>query len=62
MRFMNMLFAFPIILPAIGIIDVLGPNFLSVTITIAIGSVLILARLLRGPSLMICQSEYIKGA
>ena len=59
---MNMLFAFPIILPAIGIIAVLGPNFLSATITIAIVNIPILARLLRGPSLVICQSEYIKGA
>ena len=61
MRFMNMLFAFPIILPSIGIIAVLGPNFFTATITIAIVNVPILARLLRGPSLVICQSEYIKG-
>ena len=57
-----MLFAFPIILPAIGIIAVLGPDFLSAAITIAIVNIPILARLLRRPSLVICQSEYIKGA
>ena len=62
MRFINVLFAFPIILPAIGIIVVLGPNFLSATITIAIVNFPIFARLLRGPSLVICQSEYTKGA
>ena len=59
---MNMLFAFPIILPAIGIIAVLGPNFPSASITIAIVNAPILVRLLRGPSLVICQSENIKGA
>ena len=57
MRFINMLSAFPIILPAIGIIAILGPNFFSATITIAIVNVPMLARLLRGPSLVICQSE-----
>ena len=59
---MNMLFAFPIILPAIGNIAVLGHNFLGATIAIAIVNVPIFARLLRGPSLVICQGEYIKGA
>ena len=62
MRFKNMLFAFLIILPAIGIIAVLGPNSLSAAIAIAIVNVPIFARLLRGPSLVICQSEYTKGA
>jgi peptide/nickel transport system permease protein len=62
MQFMNMLFAFPIILPAIGIIAVLGSNSLSAAIAIAIVNVPIFARLPRGPSLVICQSEYIKGA
>ena len=59
---MNMFFVFPIILPAVGIIAVLGPNFLSAKVTIAIVNVPIFARLLRGPSPVICQSEYIKGA
>ena len=57
-----MLFAFLIILPGIGIIAVLGPNSLSAAIAIAIVNVPIFARLPRGPSLVICQSEYIKGA
>jgi peptide/nickel transport system permease protein len=62
MRVMDILFAFPIILLAIGIIAVLGPNALSASIAIAVVYVPIFARLLRGPSLVICESEYIRGA
>jgi len=62
MRIMDVLFAFPIILLAIGIIAVLGPNILSAAIAIAVVYVPIFARLLRGPSLVICESEYVRGA
>ena len=62
MRFMDILFAFPIILLAIGIIAVLGPHALSASIAIAVVYVPIFARLLRGPSLVICESEYVRGA
>ena len=62
MRFMDILFAFPIILLAIGIIAVLGPHALSASIAIAVVYVPIFARLLRGPSLLICESEYVRGA
>ncbi len=62
MRFMDVLFAFPIILLAIGVIAVLGPNALSASIAIAVVYVPIFARLLRGPALVICESEYVKGA
>lgn len=62
MRVMDVLFAFPIILLAIGIIAVLGPNALSASIAIAIVYVPIFARLLRGPSLVICEGEYVQGA
>ncbi len=62
MRIMDVLFAFPIILLAIGIIAVLGSNALSALIAIATVYIPIFARLLRGPSLVICESEYVQGA
>ncbi|WP_306118904.1 MULTISPECIES: ABC transporter permease [unclassified Roseitalea] len=62
MRLMDVLFAFPIMLLAIGIIAVLGPNAFSAAIAIGIVYVPIFARLLRGPSLVICESEYVMGA
>ena len=62
MRVMDVLFAFPIILLAIGIIAILGPNALSASIAIGVVYVPIFARLLRGPSLVICESEYVQGA
>ncbi len=62
MRLMDVLFAFPIILLAIGIIAVLGPNAISASVAIAVVYVPIFARLLRGPSLVICASEYVQGA
>ncbi len=62
MRMMDVLFAFPVILLAIGIIAVLGPG--AVTTAIAIGVVYtpIFARLLRGPALSIVESDYVLAA
>ena len=62
MRFMDVLFAFPILLLAIGIIAILGPSKWSAAYAIAIVYVPIFARLLRGPALVICESEYVLGA
>lgn len=62
MRFMDVLFAFPIMLLAIGVIAVLGPSTWSAAIAIAVVYTPIFARLLRGPALVICESEYIMGA
>ena len=62
MRMMDVLFAFPILLLAIGIIAVLGPSSLSAAYAIAIVYTPIFARLLRGPALVICESEYVQGA
>lgn len=62
MRLMDVLFAFPILLLAIGVIAILGPNAWSASIAIAIVYTPIFARLLRGPALVICQSEYVLGA
>ncbi|UJQ96135.1 ABC transporter permease [Mariluticola halotolerans] len=62
MRLMDIVFAFPILLLAIGVIAVLGPNIWSAAIAIAIVYTPIFARLLRGPALVICESEYVMGA
>lgn len=62
MRLMDIVFAFPILLLAIGVIAVLGPNAYSAAIAIAIVYTPIFARLLRGPALVICESEYVAGA
>lgn len=62
MRVMDVLFAFPILLLAIGIIAVLGPNLWSAAYAIAVVYTPIFARLLRGPALVICETEYVMGA
>ncbi|SDR22390.1 peptide/nickel transport system permease protein [Rhizobiales bacterium GAS113] len=62
MRLMDVLFAFPVMLLAIGIIAVLGPQTASASIAIAIVYTPIFARLLRGPALVICEAEYVAAA
>ena len=62
MRLMDVLFAFPIILLAIGIIAVLGPGHWTTAIAIGVVYTPIFARLLRGPSLVIATSDYVMGA
>lgn len=62
MRCMDILFAFPILLLAIGVIAVLGPSIWSAALAIGIVYTPIFARLLRGPALVICESEYVNGA
>lgn len=62
MRLMDILFAFPILLLAIGVIAVIGPSTWGAAIAIAIVYTPIFARLLRGPSLVIVESEYVMGA
>jgi peptide/nickel transport system permease protein len=62
MRLMDVLFAFPVMLLAIGVIAVLGPHTSSAAIAIAVVYTPIFARLLRGPALVICESEYVMGA
>ena len=62
MRFMDVLFAFPIMLLAIAVIAILGPSAWSAAIAIAIVYAPIFARLLRGPALVICEGEYVNGA
>lgn len=62
MRIMDVFFAFPIMLLAIGVIAVIGPSVWGAAIAIAIVYTPIFARLLRGPAMVICESEYVEGA
>ena len=62
MRLMDVLFAFPIILLAIGIIAVLGPGAFSTAIAIGVVYTPIFARTLRAPALLLCDSEYVAAA
>jgi peptide/nickel transport system permease protein len=62
MRCMDILFAFPIILLAIGVIAVLGPQTWTTAVAIGVVYTPIFARLLRGPALVIAESEYVLGA
>jgi peptide/nickel transport system permease protein len=62
MRVMDVLFAFPIILLAIGIIAVLGPGALSTAVAIGVVYVPIFARTLRAPALLLAETEYVAAA
>lgn len=62
MRLMDVLFAFPILLLAIGIIAVIGPSIWGAAIAIAIVYTPIFSRLIRGPALVICETEYVESA
>lgn len=62
MRCMDILFAFPIILLAIGIIAVLGPRDSTTALAIGIVYMPIFARLLRGPALVLASSDFVAGA
>lgn len=62
MRLMDILFAFPIILLAIGIVAMLGPGATSTALAIGVVYVPVFARLLRGPALVIAGSQYVLGA
>ena len=62
MRLMDVLFAFPLILLAIGIIAVLGPGALTTAVAIAVVYAPIFARTLRAPALLLRESEYVAAA
>jgi peptide/nickel transport system permease protein len=62
MRLMDVLFAFPIILLAIGIIAVLGPGALPTAIAIGIVYTPIFARTLRAPALLLREADYVAAA
>jgi peptide/nickel transport system permease protein len=62
MRVMDVLFAFPVLLLAIGVVAVLGPNEGSAAVAIAVVYTPIFARLIRAPAMVICESDYVAGA
>jgi peptide/nickel transport system permease protein len=62
MRLMDVLFAFPIILLAIGVIAVLGPGAITTAIAIAVVYTPIFARTLRAPALLLKDSDYVAAA
>ncbi|MBD8892465.1 ABC transporter permease subunit [Roseibium litorale] len=62
MRISDVLFAFPGILLAIGIIAILGPGLENVIIAVATFSVPAFARIVRGGTLSLKQSTYVEAA
>ena len=62
MRLMDVLFAFPVMLLAIGVIALLGPGSFPTAAAIAIVYTPIFARLLRAPALVIAASDYVMSA
>lgn len=62
MRLADVLFAFPVILLAIGIIALLRPGALSAALAIGIAYTPIFARTLRAPALLLRESDFIQAA
>jgi peptide/nickel transport system permease protein len=62
MRLMDVLFAFPVMLLAIGIIAMLGPGARPTATAIAVVYTPIFARLLRGPALIVAESAFVLSA
>jgi peptide/nickel transport system permease protein len=62
MRLADILFAFPVILLAIGIISLLRPGALSAAAAIGIAYTPIFARTLRGPALVLREADFVLAA
>ena len=62
MRLMDVLFAFPIILLAIGIIAIIGPGTTGTALAIAVVYTPIFARVLRAPALVLRESDYVAAS
>jgi glutathione transport system permease protein len=62
MRLCDVLLAFPGILLAIGIVAVLGPGVTNVIYAVAVFSVPVFARLVRGSTLALKQSVYVQAS
>jgi peptide/nickel transport system permease protein len=62
MRCMDVLFAFPAVLLALGVVAALGPNTGNVVIAIAVVYTPIFARVVRGPVLAIKEREFVDAA
>ncbi|WP_141582234.1 ABC transporter permease [Actinomadura sp. WMMA1423] len=62
MRFVDVLFAFPIILLAIAIVAVLGPGLTTAMIAIGVVYVPVFARVTRASSLVVREEPYVRAA
>ncbi|MFZ9450018.1 MAG: ABC transporter permease [Alphaproteobacteria bacterium] len=62
MRLMDVVFAFPLMLLAIGIVAVLGPRPWTTALAIAVVYTPLFARLVRAPALVVAQREYVARA
>jgi glutathione transport system permease protein len=62
MRIMDVLLAFPGILPAIAVVALLGPGIVNVIYAIAISAVPVFARLVRGTTLALKQTMYVQAS
>ncbi len=62
MRIMDVMLAFPGILPAIAVVALLGPGIVNVIYAIGISSVPVFARLVRGTTLALKQSLYVQAS
>ena len=62
MRIMDVMLAFPGILPAIAVVALLGPGIVNVIYAIAISAVPVFARLVRGTTLALKQTLYVQAA
>jgi peptide/nickel transport system permease protein len=62
MRTMDILFAFPAVLLALGVVAALGPNPNNVVLAIAIVYTPIFARVVRGPVLALKEREFVEAA
>jgi peptide/nickel transport system permease protein len=62
MRCMDAVFAFPVILLAIGVVAMLGPQASSAAIAIAVVYTPIFARLMRAAAMVVIESEYVTAA
>ncbi|MBV9169543.1 MAG: ABC transporter permease [Chloroflexi bacterium] len=62
MRIMDVLFAFPAVLLALGVVAALGPSPANVVIAIAVVYTPIFARVVRGPVLALKEQEFVQAA
>jgi peptide/nickel transport system permease protein len=60
-RFVDVLFAFPAILLALAVVTALGSGWQNTAVAIAVVYTPIFARISRGPTLSVGQSEYVKA-
>lgn len=62
MRLMDVVFAFPVMLLAIGVIAMLGPGAGPTAVAIAVVYTPIFARLIRAPALVLAESDFVLSA